>query len=64
MPTVVDRKRNRAVKVDIFTGILPYGRKLLELQNRGISLLLKGLKDALFELGNCRQDSRLWIIEQ
>lgn len=31
--TVIDRKNNRAVKIDIITGVLPYDRELLRLRN-------------------------------
>ncbi|MGB7414053.1 MAG: molybdopterin-dependent oxidoreductase, partial [Thermosynechococcaceae cyanobacterium] len=37
--TVIDRKHNRAVKIDITTGVLPYDRELLSL--RGIVIMKK-----------------------
>ncbi len=52
--TVVDRKRNRAVKIDIFTGVLPYDRELLGLRNR---VIMK--KQAATAQEHCRFFDRL-----
>ena len=34
--TIIDRRRNRAVKIDIVTGVLPYDRELLKLRGKVI----------------------------
>ncbi len=52
--TIIDRRHNRAVKIDIVTGVLPYDRELLKLRG---SVIMK--KQAATPQEHCRFFDRL-----